>query len=98
MDQTTRRAVTGPVTGVLLCTGRSRCWLLYHTPTRVRTTMARRAASVNHASVAWPCGMMIQAASNGPIALPAFPPTWKIDCASPWRPPDASRAIREDSG
>jgi len=24
--------------------------------------------------------------------------TWKSDCANPWRPPDARRAIRDDSG
>ena len=42
--------------------------------------------------------MMIHAASSGPMALPALPPTWKIDCARPWRPPEARRAMREDSG
>ena len=41
---------------------------------------------------------MIQAASSGPVAEPALPPTWKIDCASPWRPPEAMRATRADSG
>ena len=38
------------------------------------------------------------AASSGPMAPPALPPTWNIDCASPFRPPEASCATREDSG
>ena len=42
--------------------------------------------------------MTTSAASSGPKALPALPPTWKIDCASPLRPPDASWATRDDSG
>ncbi|MNU71217.1 hypothetical protein D3C71_606420 [compost metagenome] len=41
---------------------------------------------------------MIAAANNGPNAEPALPPTWKVDCASPKRPPEASRATREASG
>ena len=40
----------------------------------------------------------MNAASSGPIAEPTLPPTWNSDCASPWRPPDAMRATREDSG
>ena len=32
------------------------------------------------------------------MAEPVFPPTWKNDCANPCCPPEASRAIREDSG
>lgn len=32
------------------------------------------------------------------IALPVLPPTWKVDCAVPKRPPEARRAIREASG
>ena len=30
--------------------------------------------------------------------LPTFPPTWKSDWASPYLPPEAIRATREDSG
>ncbi|MNY24132.1 hypothetical protein D3C86_1578290 [compost metagenome] len=41
---------------------------------------------------------MIAAASNGPNAEPALPPTWKVDCASPKRPPEARRATRDASG
>ena len=33
-----------------------------------------------------------------PAAWPVLPPTWNIDCARPWRPPDAMRATREASG
>ena len=40
----------------------------------------------------------MNAASSGPTAEPALPPTWKTDCASPCRPPEAIRATREDSG
>ena len=29
---------------------------------------------------------------------PVLPPTWNTDCARPWRPPDAMRATRLDSG
>src|SRR5277367_7124091 len=100
IDHATLRADTGLGTAARLLEPpeRSRCWRLYHAPTFASTAMASRAASVNQARLACPCGMMIQAASSGPIALPALPPTWKIDCANPWRPPEARRAIREDSG
>ncbi len=37
--------------------------------------MARIAASANQATLARPFGMMTHAASNGPTALPPFPPT-----------------------
>jgi len=40
----------------------------------------------------------MKAASSGPIAEPALPPTWNSDWARPCWPPDASRAIRDDSG
>ena len=60
--------------------------------------MASSAASANQARLDWPCGMTIKATSRGPVALPAFPPTWNIDWASPCRPPEARRAMREDSG
>src|SRR5450432_78020 len=100
IDHATLRGDTGldVVGGFLEPPERSRCWRLYQPPTFANTAMASRAASVNQARLACPCGMMIQAASRGPIALPAFPPTWNIDCARPWRPPEARRAMREDSG
>ena len=40
----------------------------------------------------------MKAAKSGPVAEPALPPTWKIDCAKPCWPPEAMRATREDSG
>jgi hypothetical protein len=43
-------------------------------------------------------GTITAAAISGPIAVPVLPPTWNTDCDSPWRPPEASRAMREDSG
>ena len=46
----------------------------------------------------WPYGSTMYAASSGPVAEPALPPTWNSDCAKPCRPPDASRATRDDSG
>ncbi len=60
--------------------------------------MANAANSPNQATWAWPNGITMAAASSGPKALPALPPTWKVDCARPKRPPEASRAIREVSG
>jgi hypothetical protein len=32
------------------------------------------------------------------MAVPVLPPTWNTDCAKPCCPPEASRAMREDSG
>ena len=59
----------------------------------------RRARSgANQAMLRWPCGSTMKAASSGPIADPALPPTWKSDCAKPCRPPEAIRATRDDSG
>ena len=40
----------------------------------------------------------MNAASSGPSDDPKLPPVWKSDCANPCRPPDASRAMRDDSG
>ena len=65
---------------------------------RVSRAIATSAASANHATLAWPRGITMNAASSGPIAEPMLPPTWNTDCASPCRPPDAMRATREDSG
>ena len=48
--------------------------------------------------LAWPHGTTTKAARSGPSADPALPPTWKSDWASPCRPPEARRAMRDDSG
>ena len=32
------------------------------------------------------------------MAVPVLPPTWNTDCAMPCWPPDARRAMRDDSG
>ena len=53
---------------------------------------------VKAATLFCPNGTTMKAASNGPIAWPKLPPSWNSDCASPKRPPAASRATREDSG
>ena len=71
---------------------------LYQRPMPVSTTMPNSAASENQATLRCPCGMMNSAASSGPSAEPTLPPTWNSDCARPWRPPEAMRATREDSG
>ena len=75
-----------------------RCRVLYQVPICHSTAMATSAASPNQAMAPCPCGMTTAAASSGPTALPVLPPTWKIDCASPGCPPEARRAMREDSG
>jgi hypothetical protein len=41
------------------------------------------AVTANHAMLRWPFGSTTNAASSGPIAEPALPPTWKSDCAKP---------------
>ena len=45
-------------------------------------------ASENQAMLRWPWGSTMNAASNGPSAEPALPPTWKNDCAKPCCPPE----------
>ena len=60
--------------------------------------MPSSATAENHATLDWPCGSTMKAASSGPAAEPKLPPTWNIDCARPCRPPEAMRATREDSG
>ena len=70
----------------------------YQNPTRVNTSMPTSAAAENHATDDCPRTSTTRLASNGPIALPALPPTWNTDCAMPYRPPDAARATRDDSG
>ena len=48
----------------------------------------------------WCCerGTTMNATNKGPIAVPAFPPSWKIDCAKPLFPPEAKNEILDDSG
>src|ERR1700687_3351089 len=77
---------------------RAERWLLYQRPTFHSTRMASSAASENQAMLDWPWGTTMKAASNGPEDDPIWPPTWNTDCAKPWRPPEAARAMREDSG
>ena len=72
--------------------------LVYQRPTRIRMTMPRMAGRANQAMPFCPCGRTMKAASRGPMAEPVFPPTWKNDWAKPCLPPEAMRAIREDSG
>ena len=70
----------------------------YHRPTPDRMAIAVSARAANQATLPWPFGTMMKAAASGATAWPKLPPTWKTDCASPCRPPDAMRATREDSG
>jgi hypothetical protein len=70
----------------------------YQRPTENRISIARSATAENQAMLPCPNGTTMKAASSGPKAVPALPPTWNTDCASPCRPPDAMRATREDSG
>jgi len=53
---------------------------------------------MNQAMERCPYGITTAAASNGPIADPVLPPTWKVDWAVPKRPPEAIRATRDASG
>ena len=71
---------------------------LYQCPTFNSTNMPSSATAENQATLDWPCGSTMKAASNGPAAEPRLPPTWNTDCASPCLPPEAMRATREDSG
>src|SRR5678815_3661973 len=76
-------------------------WLVrcrYHRPTRETTAMPAIAITEHQASARCPNGATMNAATNGPTDDPTFPPTWNSDCASPCRPPDAIRAMRDDSG
>ncbi len=57
----------------------------------MRSTRTRRCS-------ACPNGTTISAANIGPIEVPKLPPSWNTDCANPYRPPEASRAMRADSG
>jgi hypothetical protein len=70
----------------------------YHSPTWNSTNIATSAQAENQAIAPWPRGITTIAASSGPIAWPALPPTWNRDCARPYLPPEASRATRDDSG
>ena len=73
-------------------------WRLYHWPTCSSSTIASSATSENQEMLACPRGTTMKAASSGPIDCPACPPTWNSDWAKPWRPPEAMRAMRVDSG
>ena len=56
------------------------------------------ASSANQATLPFPWETTMNAASNGPSELPAFPPSWNNDCAKPRRAPAAMCATREASG
>src|SRR5260370_28459075 len=71
-------------------------FLRNHVPIFASSTMASSARNENHAMFA--CPLMNSNASKGPMAEPAFPPTWNSDWAMPCCPPEAMRATREDSG
>ena len=73
-------------------------WRLYQVPTCSSTSMANSATSENQEMLPCPRGTTTKAASSGPSAWPACPPTWNSDWANPCRPPEASRAMRVDSG
>ena len=45
--------------------------------------MASNAAAENQATLPWPRGTTMNAASSGPIADPVLPPTWNSDWAKP---------------
>ncbi|MCY1307540.1 hypothetical protein D9M70_574690 [compost metagenome] len=75
-----------------------RRWRTYQVLTQESTKKPMIATIENQLRLPWPKGMTMKAASSGPMALPALPPTWKSDCANPWRPPEARRAMRDDSG
>src|SRR4051812_43829981 len=60
--------------------------------------MPSSARSEHQAMLDWPRGATRNAPSSGPNDDPRLPPTWNSDCASPYRPPDAIRAMRDDSG
>ena len=62
------------------------------------TPKKNSAATPNQATWVCPNGITMAAASNGPKAEPALPPTWNVDCANPKRPPEANRAMRDVSG
>ncbi len=60
--------------------------------------MPTSATRPNQATLSLPCGTITAAATSGPSALPVLPPTWNSDCARPCWPPEAMRAMRDDSG
>src|SRR4051794_10251707 len=94
LEKAARVAAGFPADAALRASSRAR----YQAPTRASTATQHSAAAENQAMLACPFGTTTRAASSGPIAEPALPPTWKSDCASPGRPPEAIRAMREDSG
>ena len=61
-------------------------------------TAKRRAINANQRTPLKPTGITIRAANNGPAAKPPLPPTWKILCAKPLRPPEACCATCEPCG
>ena len=64
----------------------------------VAAVIVSRAISENQAMLDCPLGKTTNATISGPTAEPTFPPTWNSDWASPYWPPEAMRASRDDSG
>ena len=100
MASATVRGGTGFLTWVAAFLARAppRWWRAYQRPTCHKIAIASSAAAANQATAPWPRGITMSAARSGPTALPPLPPTWKMDCARPCWPPEARRAMREDSG
>src|ERR1700674_1981249 len=91
------RTTCGPGLVALDFFGFKRCCLAQPL-TFASKTIPTKAATENQAMLDCPLGSTMKAASKGPSASPALPPTWKSDCAKPCCPPEAIRATREDSG
>ena len=53
----------------------ARCCCAYQRPTFQSTNIANNATKANQARLPWPKGNTTSAASNGPEAVPALPPT-----------------------
>ena len=63
--------------------GAARCWARAQVPTFQSRTIATSASTENQATLGWPSGSTMKAASSGPIAVPVLPPTWNSDWAKP---------------
>ncbi len=97
-NATRPRGSTGPVLAAAARARAATALAAYQRDTAPSTSIASSAASENQAIAHCPRGSTTRAASSGPIAPPVLPPTWNSDCAKPYRPPEAMRATRDDSG
>src|ERR1039458_2764541 len=80
------------------CAMRCEQCTLYQPLTRAKRIMATSAPHENQAMLRWPFGSTMNAAGRGPSEDPPVPPRENSDCANPYRPPDARRAMRAASG